>query len=111
VQRVSTQGTVEALHDCLRAVAPVPALVVGPPAVVDDAHDERVRRLDEVLRTECAAARVPYVSAHVATSARSLWRAQARAGDGAHPGAAGYAELAAAVVEPVLAWLDLPSPS
>jgi acyl-CoA thioesterase I len=33
------------------------------------------------------------------------WLAEVRAGDGAHPGAGGYTELAAVVRAPFLAWL------
>lgn len=108
VQRVPTEDTLAALHDAVRAVAPVPVLMVGPPAIVDDAHDERVRRLAYALRAECATASIPYLDAHGTTTGRSLWRAQARAGDGAHPGAAGYAQLAAALTNQVLEWIDDP---
>jgi acyl-CoA thioesterase-1 len=107
-QRVSTEDTLAALHDAVRAVAPVPVLVVGPPSVVDEAHDERARRLAEALRVECATAQIPFLDAHGATSGHSLWLTQARAGDGAHPGAAGYAQLAAALTNQVLEWIDDP---
>jgi acyl-CoA thioesterase I len=38
----------------------------------------------------------------------AIWRAEAEAGDGAHPGAGGYELLATLIGEPLLQWLETP---
>ncbi|PFG44739.1 lysophospholipase L1-like esterase [Isoptericola jiangsuensis] len=109
VPRVDPGVTVEALHAAVRAVAPVPVLLVGPPAVVDPAQDARVRHLTAALRSTCGELGVPFVDAHAATVAATVWHREVEAGDGAHPGAGGYALLAAAVTGPLLDWLGAPA--
>jgi acyl-CoA thioesterase-1 len=48
---------------------------------------------------------VPFVEVVHDLRASGPWLAEARAGDGAHPGAGGYTQLAAVVRAPFLAWL------
>lgn len=70
------------------------ALVVGPPAVADDAQNRRILDVDDRFAQTCAEHGVPYVGVAAALVADPVWRADVAAGDGAHPGAAGYAVLA-----------------
>ena len=94
--RLDTQRSVAALELMLTdaAAAGWPVLVVGPPAVADDAQNQRIADLDERFARACADHGVPYVPVVAALSAAPAWRAEVAAGDGAHPGAAGYALLA-----------------
>jgi acyl-CoA thioesterase-1 len=108
VPRVDAGTTVEALHAAVRAVAPAPVLLVGPPAVLDPARDARVRHLAAALRSVCSETGVPFVDAHAPTAAAHRWHREVVAGDGAHPGAGGYALLADAVAGPILEWLGAP---
>jgi acyl-CoA thioesterase-1 len=71
-----------------------PVLVVGPPAVADDAQNQRIAALDRLFAQVCAGHGVPYVSVVAALADDPTWRAEVAAGDGAHPGGAGYAVLA-----------------
>jgi acyl-CoA thioesterase-1 len=80
-----------------------PVLMVGPPAVEDDAHNERTGALDASLAAECERHSVPYVSVVGQLQGHEVWRREVRDGDGAHPGAGGY-EVLATLLRP--AWDD-----
>ena len=53
----------------------------------------------------CADRGVPYVPVVAALAADPVWRSEVAAGDGAHPGAAGYARLAELVRPAWERWL------
>lgn len=82
-----------------------PVLVVGPPPVDDAQHNHRTAELDERYSRVCAAHGVPYVSSCHRLAADPVWTAQVRAGDGAHPGAAGYTVFAELLLPVWRAWL------
>ncbi len=63
----------------------VPAWVTGPP----DAP-----QIADSYAGICAARDVPFFDTVTPLGPGSTWRAEAEAGDGSHPGAGGYAELA-----------------
>lgn len=63
----------------------VPAYVVGPP----DAPG-----IADAYAGICAARGIPFFDTHTPLGPGSVWRAEANAGDGSHPSAGGYAELA-----------------
>lgn len=73
----------------------LPAFVLGPPPLGEPAWDGRVRELTEAFAQLCAARGVPFVPVAEPLLASRTWVAEAAAGDGAHPGAGGYDELAA----------------
>ncbi|MCF3960514.1 DUF459 domain-containing protein [Streptomyces fuscigenes] len=81
-------------------------LVVAPPPVDDAEHNARTARLDERFARVCREASVPYVPVHRPLRDSAAWSREVRTGDGAHPGAAGYDELAALVVPHWRAWLS-----
>lgn len=72
-------------------------LVVGPPPVADDARNALIMALSSAFAVVCDAAGVPFVAVVDTLVADPVWRAEVAAGDGAHPGAAGYARLATLV--------------
>lgn len=94
--RLAPDRSVAALGEVLTGAAAAgwPVLVVGPPAVADDEHNARTAALDERFATACAERGVPYVSVVRVLAADPVWMHEVAAGDGAHPGAAGYAVLA-----------------
>lgn len=108
-QREPTARTLAALRTMRERSAPVPLLLVGPPAVDDDEQNERIRLLDAALAHEAAELGIPFVPAFAPTAASVAWRHPMHRGDGFHPDAAGYALLAAAVTPPILAWLAAPA--
>jgi lysophospholipase L1-like esterase len=103
-QRVEPEGSVAALRRGLGIAERLglPALVVGPPPVADPEHAERIAALSGRL---AAASSAPCLEVVRALLAAGPWMEEARAGDGAHPGAAGYAQLADFVRAPFLRWL------
>lgn len=71
------------------------ALVVGPPPVLDADHNERTAGLDDLFRAVCRdAGGVPYVSVLHQLTCNDTWMKEVEHGDGAHPGANGYRQLA-----------------
>lgn len=106
--RLAPQRSVAALTGMLAGAADAgwPALVVGPPAVADDDQNRRIADLDDRFARVCAGSGVPYVRVSAALAADPTWRAEVAAGDGAHPGAAGYAVLADLVRPQWQRWLD-----
>jgi acyl-CoA thioesterase I len=105
--RVPPQDTARALREALAGAAGLglPALVVGPPPVADPAHAERIEALSARLAQACS---VPYVDVAGPLRRSGPWLAEARANDGAHPGAGGYAQLTALVRDPFLRWVSSP---
>ena len=102
---LSIAETLGALREAQHRMAPVPLLLVGPPAVDDDVQNQRIRLLDAALARETELLTIPYVPVFAATEADAAWRRTVRAGDGFHPDAAGYALLASLVTAPILSWL------
>jgi lysophospholipase L1-like esterase len=102
--RSEPEASVRALRAAL--AHGLPAFVVGPPPVADEAHTERIAALSARFARECAGSGVPYVEIVDELRRGGPWQAEVRAGDGAHPAAGGYAQLAALVAAPLRAWLD-----
>lgn len=76
------------------AQAIVPCLMVGPPPIDDDGVNQRLDALDHAFAALCEDLGVPYLDTLTPLRASSIWRTEGSRGDGAHPGAAGYGELA-----------------
>ncbi len=98
---LSTESaSVAALHALLSAAAArgLAALVVGPPPVADPDHDARIASLSSRFQSECADRGIPFIAVHGTLSRGGAWLGEVASGDGYHPGAAGYAELAAVVL-------------
>jgi len=74
-----------------------PVLLVAAPPCGDDAHVARIAALNDAFRDLAAQLRVRFLDVHAALAAEGTWRAEAAAGDGAHPGAGGYRVMAAQV--------------
>jgi acyl-CoA thioesterase I len=94
--RVPADRTVANLHAVVAEAAAygLPVLVVGPPPVADRAQNRRIAALDERLRTCTDELHAPYVPVFATLKADPRWSDEVAGGDGAHPGAAGYALLA-----------------
>ncbi|MFE7743279.1 GDSL-type esterase/lipase family protein [Nocardia sp. NPDC057455] len=106
-RRVTLDESVANLSELLAQAAEQgwPVLMVAPPPIADDEHNARTAVLDERFAQVCAGAEVPYVRVHQPLRADAVWSAEVRAGDGAHPGAAGYDKLAALIAPQWHAWL------
>jgi acyl-CoA thioesterase-1 len=78
--------------------------VVGPAPIDDDDANDQIAELSYAYRMLCARHRVPYVPLVEELRDNPIWRDAIAAGDGAHPGAAGYAEIARLVL--AAGWLN-----
>ncbi|OGL63282.1 MAG: hypothetical protein A3I72_11885 [Candidatus Tectomicrobia bacterium RIFCSPLOWO2_02_FULL_70_19] len=86
-----------------RAKALRPLLMVGPPPIGDEANNQRIALLSADLAKICREEGLPCLDVHAPLLKSGTWLREAAAGDGAHPGARGYGELAA-LVESWSAW-------
>ncbi len=99
----SVENLAAILHDV--AVNRWPALMVGPAPIADAAQNARTRNLDRRFADLCAAHEVPYVEVFGRLDADPAWMSEVKAGDGAHPAAAGYDRLAELMFAPWWRWL------
>jgi len=80
------------------------AFVVGPPPSGEPAQDARLGALSAALAPVAATHGAPFADVVDALCAAGAWTAEAAAGDGTHPAAGGYGELAGLVL--AAGWLD-----
>ena len=78
--------------------------VVGPAPIDDEAVNDRIAELSYAYRMLCARHRVPFVPLVDELRDNEVWRQSIAGGDGCHPGAAGYSEIARLVL--AAGWLD-----
>ena len=97
--RVAAADAVANLRAVLRGAQALglPTLVVGPPPIADPRINDRILQLDTLLADEARAHGIPVVPVAHDLLADEVWMSEVSAGDGAHPGARGYAALAALV--------------
>lgn len=101
------------LSEALSAAAELalPALVVGPAPVHDDAQHRRILDLSDDFAAICGEARVPFIPVAAGLIAQGAWVRQARAGDGAHPAGEGYEAMARLILPAWGQWITLPMAS
>lgn len=93
--RVAPEGSLAAAREMLREAASWrPTLMVGPPPIADAAINDRVQGLSRALSELCAELAVPFFDLFTPLADHAVWMREVEAGDGAHPGAAGYAAAA-----------------
>ncbi|MGC0274164.1 GDSL-type esterase/lipase family protein [Pseudactinotalea sp. Z1739] len=86
----------------------IPTFVVGPPPR-PGASETGLAGLSEAYADVCGRRRVPYVETFAPLRSHEQWQADVAAGDGVHPGQAGYGLLAWLVLHNGWhSWLGLP---
>ncbi len=76
----------------------LPARMIGPAIIADDAGaTERILELCADYAALCAELDVPYLAIAKLVAGSNIWRDEALANDGAHPGRGGYSVVANAV--------------
>jgi len=87
----------------------VSTFVVGPPPGQDATRNGRVAELSTAFADVCDRRSVPYVDCYGPLSSHEQWFADLAAGDGTHPGQAGYGLVAWLVLHGGWhGWLGLP---
>lgn len=98
---LDSEQSLRALADALALAesAGMPAFVVGPPPVGDlPEADRRLAALSAEMDAICTRLRVPFVATHAALQQAPAWQRETSAGDGSHPQADGYRELAELII-------------
>jgi acyl-CoA thioesterase-1 len=72
----------------------LPVFVVGPPPSGDERINSAVADLSATFADVCLRRRVPYVDSYTPLVAHEDWLTDLAAGDGVHPGQAGYGLIA-----------------
>ncbi len=99
----SSRGALETILDRAATIG-LPVLVVGPAPVEEAEQNRRIQALSVTFGEICAEGGLPFVSVIEQLLDDAAWMKRVAAGDGAHPGAAGYDALARRVLEG--GWLD-----
>lgn len=96
--RVSETRSVENTREIFRvAKQHYSVVMIGPPPNADAEQNLRTRRLSRLFAEVAESVGVPFLSVFDQLAADEVWMSEIRAGDGAHPGAAGYTRLAALI--------------
>lgn len=96
--RVAEARGVENVREMLRAAKQCYSVaMIGPPPNADAEQNLRTKRLSSLFAEVAKSEAVPFLSVFEQLVADAVWMGEVRGGDGAHPGAAGYAKLAALV--------------
>lgn len=85
-----------------------PVLMVGPPPCGDidrEQENQIIGNLSDRLAIICSEIEIPYLNVFADLVKSPIWLTEAKANDGAHPRAAGYAELAE-IVQNWKYWLN-----
>lgn len=72
----------------------IATFVIGPPPVVDDEVNARLEILVDAQADVCARRRITYVDCFRPLVGHDQWQTDLTAGDGVHPGQAGYGLIA-----------------
>ena len=87
------------------------ALLVGPPPTADDGQNALVARLSAALAELAGQLDVPFIELYEPLSRDERYRREMAEGGGAHPGAAGYARIAAVVEASPRWWFAAVAPA
>ncbi|HEV2790369.1 MAG TPA: GDSL-type esterase/lipase family protein [Solirubrobacterales bacterium] len=104
--RCSREESLRALRSALDGAGELGTrpFLVGPAAVDEEAANKRIVALSAAFEELCEERRVPFAPLAEELRRSHVWRQEVAAGDGAHPGAGGYEEIARLVL--AAGWLD-----
>jgi lysophospholipase L1-like esterase len=104
--RCSREESLEALGSALDGAEELGmrSFVVGPAAIDDEAANKRIVALSAAFGELCEERGVPFAPLAEELRRSHLWRQEMAVGDGAHPGAWGYIEIARLVL--AAGWID-----
>lgn len=95
--RMPFEESVACLDEMLAFASRYPCLVVGPPPVDDDSHNQRIESLSDAFSALACERDVPFIDLFGPLVNDTAYRRAVRQGDGAHPHSAGYARMAEVV--------------
>ncbi len=92
--RVPFEESVTNLDDMLAFASRYPSLIVGPPPVDDDSHNQRIESLSGKFSDLARERGIPFIDLFSPLVGETAYRRSVRQGDGAHPDSKGYAHMA-----------------
>jgi lysophospholipase L1-like esterase len=69
-------------------------LMISPPPIINVQQNTRTKQLCEEFFMICQELKIPFLDIFTPLSQSTSWQEAIEGGDGAHPGAEGYAEIA-----------------
>ena len=95
--RVSLEESCANLRQILRGARKYKVIVVGPPPVDDNNHNERIKVISATFAHEAELLGVPYVELYASLASDDSYRREISNNDGAHPKSHGYSKMASIV--------------
>jgi lysophospholipase L1-like esterase len=93
--RIELQDSIYNTHQILSLAQQIyPVIMVSPLPISDVEQNLITQELSTQMASVCSNLNVPYFDAFTPLQKSTVWMDEVAAGDGAHPGAAGYSELA-----------------
>lgn len=94
-QRVALDESIENARTILQTASSLfPTIMVGPPPILEEEHNERITRLSQQFALVCESLKIPYLEVFTHLQHIKEWQEEIASNDGAHPRAAGYTALA-----------------
>lgn len=94
-QRVSEQDSIVHLIKMIEFLKPeYKIIIIGPPPVNDDDHNQRIQSLSEQFKLQTASLGVPYIDLFLSLKDDASYIQEITENDGAHPRANGYNKMA-----------------
>lgn len=106
--RVRPEQSCANVREILRGAGRYKVLMVGPPPVVEDAQNARIRDISSAFSREAAALGVPFIDLFASLAADAAYKREVSNNDGAHPGSVGYAKMAQIVAASASWWFHVP---
>jgi lysophospholipase L1-like esterase len=78
----------------IEAAAICPVVLIGPPPSPEPLQRARIASVGDALRIVSNQLRIAYIDVFTPLREAGVWEAEAAEGDGAHPGADGYQQMA-----------------
>jgi lysophospholipase L1-like esterase len=107
--RVAFEESCSNLRRILVGAKEYEVVLVGPPPVPDDGHNERIRRLSSAFAQEAGLLGIPYIELYPALASDGAYRTEIASTDGAHPRSGGYTRIAHIVASSKHWWFSNPS--
>lgn len=93
--RVSYKNTCANINQILsRAKRKYQVLIVGPPPVADESHNERIKLLSQDFYQQAQALEISYIDLFFPLVSDPIYRQEVLGNDGSHPKKNGYAKMA-----------------
>ena len=94
IVRVHSVDSCANVRSILRRAKQYTVLMVGPPPVLDDEQNERIKDLSLAFAHEAQALGVPYIDLFFALCSDNAYKREVARNDGSHPRSEGYSKMA-----------------